>query len=85
MTKDEILLLLIEECGETIQAATKILRFGWDAEYKNYGDNTMLLSGEIGDVLGCIDELYSELYPDMVNNRRKNKINRVKSYLRKAQ
>lgn len=57
LTRDEILLLLIEECGEVIQAATKCLRFGFDREWPGYGKNSEVLATEIGDVLGCVDAL----------------------------
>ena len=51
LTRDEKLILLIEECGDVIQAATKILRFGWDRSQPNYGVNHEVLSVEIGDML----------------------------------
>ena len=51
-------MLLIEECGEVIQAATKCLRFGYDVDHGvDYGNNKMVLSREIGDLLGVVDGL----------------------------
>lgn len=44
------LVRLIEECGEVIQAATKILRFGEEGKIAK-------LTSECGDVLACIDKL----------------------------
>lgn len=57
MTRDELLVLLIEECGEVIQAATKCLRFGWDRYEPDYGINSDVLSKEIGDLLGAAEGL----------------------------
>jgi MazG nucleotide pyrophosphohydrolase domain len=56
-TRDELLVCLIEECGEVIQAATKCLRFGYDREWPAYGRNDHVLASEIGDVLGVIEAL----------------------------
>lgn len=53
LTRDELLVLLIEECGEVIQAATKCLRFGYDVDHGvDYGNNKVVLSREIGDLMG---------------------------------
>lgn len=57
MTRDEMLVILIEEAGEVIQAATKCLRFGWDRDWPDYGVNHEVLAKEIGDMLGAADEL----------------------------
>lgn len=58
LSRDDLLILLIEECGEIIQAATKCLRFGFDVDHGvNYGNNRMVLSREVGDALGIIDAL----------------------------
>ena len=57
LTRDDLLILLIEECGEVIQAATKCLRFGWDRHQPGYGINNEALSAEIGDVFGVVDGL----------------------------
>jgi NTP pyrophosphatase (non-canonical NTP hydrolase) len=54
LTRDELLVLLIEECAEVIQAATKCLRFGYDRDEPGYGINSDVLAGEIGDVLGVV-------------------------------
>lgn len=53
----ELLTILMEECGETIQSASKIIRFGLDA------DNRENLVKEVGDLL-CMIELLHEY--DMV-------------------
>lgn len=39
LTRDDLLVLLVEECGEVIQAATKCLRFGYDVDHgTGYGN-----------------------------------------------
>jgi NTP pyrophosphatase (non-canonical NTP hydrolase) len=48
--ESERLALLIEECGEVIQAATKVLRHGWASRYDNSETNQEALEREIGDV-----------------------------------
>jgi hypothetical protein len=58
LTRDDLLVLLIEECGEIIQAATKCLRFGFDVDHGvDYGNNRLVLSREVGDLLGVLDAL----------------------------
>ncbi len=58
LTRDELLILLIEECGEVIQAATKCLRFGFDVDHGvDYGNNRIALSREVGDLEAIIREL----------------------------
>lgn len=53
----EFMFLLAEECGETVQRVTKILRFGlrrnpWDGK-----DNVDRFESEIGDILAALDVL----------------------------
>jgi hypothetical protein len=53
--ESEILVVLIEECGEVIQAATKLLRFGKENRPDDGGvgagePNTVVLSKEVGDL-----------------------------------
>src|ERR1700761_4172460 len=58
LTRDELLILLIEECGEVIQAATKCLRFGWDVDHgTGYGNNRDQLAKELGELTAGRDEL----------------------------
>lgn len=57
LTTDEKLVLLIEECGEVIQAATKCLRFGYERNWPDYGVNHEVLSKELGDLIGVVDSL----------------------------
>lgn len=49
-TDEGKLVHLIEECGETIQAATKVLRFGFDGKW-NGTTNTEKIIDEIADLL----------------------------------
>lgn len=58
LTQDDLLILLIEECGEVIQAATKCLRFGFDVDHDiGYGRNSDVLASECGDLQAVMDEL----------------------------
>lgn len=58
LSRDELLVLLIEECGEVIQAATKCLRFGFDVDSGvGYGRNDIQLSKECGELKAVIDAL----------------------------
>lgn len=50
----EALTILMEECGEVAQAASKCIRFNGGA------DNKGRLSGEIGDLLAIIEILFSQ-------------------------
>lgn len=57
LSLDEKLVILIEECAEVIKAATKCLRFGYNHDEPGYGNNSEILSSEIGDVLGMARSL----------------------------
>lgn len=58
LTQDELLVLLIEECGEVIQAATKCLRFGFDVDHgTGYGNNCEMLAKEMGELTAVRDAL----------------------------
>ena len=57
LTRDERLVLLIEECGEVIQAATKCLRFGFDREFPGYGRNDIALARECGELSAVVDSI----------------------------
>jgi hypothetical protein len=76
-TNDELLILLIEECSEVIQAATKCLRFGYDVDHQTgYGNNKVVLSREIGDILGIVDVMDLDRFA--VGEDRSTKIERAK-------
>lgn len=55
--QDELLTILIEECAEVIQAATKIKRFGFDSTNmeENPSTNFIALSKELGDLTAMIE------------------------------
>lgn len=64
LTRDELLILLIEECGEVIQAATKCLRFGWDVDHGvDYGNNRDQLAKEMGELTAVRDALELDYGP----------------------
>ena len=58
LTLEETLVLLMEECAEVAQAASKCIRFGYDTKGPDqYGINRKVLASEIGDLLGVVDSL----------------------------
>lgn len=55
----ERLSLLMEECAEVIQAASKILRHGWRTEHNGITyDNLHQLEVELGDVGAILHMMY---------------------------
>jgi NTP pyrophosphatase (non-canonical NTP hydrolase) len=50
----ERLVILMEECGEVIQACSKIIRHGWHSKYDDGTLNVDRLRAEIDDVQGMI-------------------------------
>lgn len=52
--ENERLVILMEECAEVIQAATKIQRFGYDGSYDDGTGNREQLEREIGQVNNAI-------------------------------
>ena len=74
--QDELLTILMEECGEVIQAASKIMRFGADT------DKLSELEKELGDVYCMMDLLQQE---DMVSwteidEQAQKKVDKLKIY-----
>lgn len=57
LTKEEKLVILMEEASEVIKAASKCLRFGFDCRHPEYGKNDLVLAAEIGDMLAMVDSL----------------------------
>lgn len=51
----EILIITAEECGEVVQAVTKILRFGKDDKTSAVYTNVHHLEQEVGDLLCLFD------------------------------
>jgi len=76
MTKEELLIVLIEEAGEVIQAATKCLRFTWDENYPSYGINHEILAAEIGDLIGIVKSL--PLNISIIEQHSASKLEKVK-------
>lgn len=50
----ERLVILMEECGEVVQACSKILRWGWDSRYEDGTLNSDRLRAEMDDLQGMI-------------------------------
>ena len=78
MTKQqELLVITMEECGELIQACSKILRSG-----KAEGKNLNNLQDEVGDVACMIDLLNkNELVSSRkIENRKLEKIQKLRRY-----
>lgn len=84
--EEERIALLIEECGEVIQACGKILRHGFNTKYPNDEtgiSNRMVLEKEIGDVLNALSLMLSN---DDVNNSnidmfKRAKVSKLNSFL----
>lgn len=79
LTLEDKLILLIEECGEVIQAATKCLRFGWDTDYPDYGVHNKVLAHEVGDMLAILDTLdLDQRYVEIARSEKIVKAERAK-------
>jgi NTP pyrophosphatase (non-canonical NTP hydrolase) len=82
----ERLTWLIEECGEVVQIACKILRFGYTCVspylQDKGADNHELLEMEIGDVLGCIQILCKKdgIRAEMLDSYKLAKLVKVMRY-----
>ena len=87
--QEEALYLLMEECGELIQACSKVLRHGLESfnpaelHGPNNSDN---LHKETGDVMAAVHILQEEgvLDKNIVRLRKHDKMRSVKQYLRHA-
>ena len=77
--EDYMLTVLIEECAEVIQAASKCKRFGSDNYFEGYGNNRERLSSEIGDLLAVIGSL--PLDHRSLESSKSQKMDRVKFWL----
>lgn len=86
MVSDEYLLVcLMEECSEVIQAVSKSLRFGLDSTYpKSHETNRDQLSDEISDVVAVVTELSNRGLIDydktLEGDKHKAKLERIKKY-----
>lgn len=81
----ERLAILIEECGEVIQAACKILRHGYDSNNKGQlaETNRQTLERELGDVSHAAArmETAADINPLVVRARAASKAERIAPYL----
>lgn len=79
LSREELLVLLVEECGEVIQAATKCLRFGFDVDHgTGYGNNSKALAKESGELAAIVCELGLPI-DDCFISGMSNKIERAKT------
>jgi len=80
--QDELLTILIEECGEAIQEACKINRFGIDAKSHHIAgsNHKACLIQELGDIIAVVELLIdsdmgiTEELLDMAKERKLKKI-----------
>ena len=57
LTREDLLLPLMEEAAEVAKAASKCLRFGYNRNFPGYGINHRVLAMEIGQLLAVADAL----------------------------
>jgi hypothetical protein len=84
LTSDDIALVAMEECNEIAIALSKMIRFGsgnFHPDDLSKTTNAALLSREVGDLLGCLDELPIDW--SIVELRRKAKIAKVSDFMRR--
>jgi regulator of RNase E activity RraB len=74
--KQQLLIILMEECGELTQAASKVARFGFEPEKIDE------LAKEAGDVLCMIDLMveFGWVTQEQLDNRIPIKRNKLKIY-----
>lgn len=80
----EALVLLIEECSEVVQAATKMLRFGLADKYDNGETNIRVLGLEVGDLRQMIQTAFEQaiiMKDDTLDGMRRKKA-KLKVYSR---
>lgn len=80
----ELLALLAEECGETMQAIGKALRHGLHSRHPETGvPNRIAINREAGDILAALDLLKRAgvLVPALLDGHRREKLRRVRQYL----
>lgn len=81
----ERLAILAEECGETVQAAMKVIRRGYDRKHprKPGPTNRGHLEEEVGNVLNAIEMLVEagDLRPKRIKASLESKRERVKKFL----
>ncbi len=81
----ERLAILVEECGEVVQAACKILRHGYDST--NNGQmsetNRQQLQRELGDLLHAVERMArcGDVQRLAIEDRRKSKPAKIRPFL----
>ena len=83
VSSNEALYIIQEECGEVIQAISKILRFGWEAVnpvIESDQTNKEHLEEELGDLLAMVDIVISRynLSDESIDSARLNKTEKLK-------
>jgi NTP pyrophosphatase (non-canonical NTP hydrolase) len=89
--EQERLAILMEECGEVIHAACKIMRHGYESTNpKEIVDddhfpetNRSALAREIGDLMHAVQrmEVHKDVSASVIAERRNSKPERIKPYL----
>ena len=74
--QEELLVITMEECGELIQACSKVVRSGGKAKYLNN------LKDEIGDVVTMIEimKMYGIVTDEDIASRMQVKRNKLKKW-----
>ena len=85
--QEEALYLFIEECGEAVQAATKVLRHGLESCHPNElrgANNSDNLHKEVGDLMAAVEILQRTdvLSKNIVRLRKHDKMRLVGRFLR---
>ena len=79
----ERLSVLSEECGEVVQAISKVVRHGIDGKWKENPSNREHLEIELGDLFHSIDVLIEngDVDPTKIEHYKRLKRSRIKPYL----
>lgn len=80
----ERLALLAEECGEAIQAISKVLRHGYESNHPDFAEtNRTQLMKEIGDIYAAVGMMTGarDLDPDTIDRFSEEKTRRVRKYM----
>lgn len=85
--KEELYVVLSEECGEVVQSVSKILRFGettFNPKDRKKTPNVKLLEAELGDILGVFKLLIEEnhLNGENIMKCAEAKIKKLETYMR---
>ncbi len=79
----ELLVCLMEEAAEVIQAASKLVRFGKENRPDTGVSNSAALSAEVGDLLAVLERLVKAelIRPDVISEGADRKSARLDKYL----